>query len=103
RNLWRAFAWPVGAALVAGGVLLAAGMALGGAWLTFVGGVFALGTVVQEFARGMRARQAMLRESPRRALARLVGKNRRRYGGCIIHNRLATIFVLVAAADMFPT
>src|SRR5215470_8682702 len=49
RNLWRAFAWPVGAALVAGGVLLAAGMALGGAWLTFVGGVFALGTVVQEF------------------------------------------------------
>jgi cytochrome c-type biogenesis protein CcmF len=103
RNLWRAFAWPVGTALVAGGVLLAAGMALGGAWLTFVGGVFALGTVVQEFARGMRARQAMLRESPRRALARLVGKNRRRYGGYIIHIGIVSIFVGIAASSMFRT
>lgn len=103
RNLWRAFAWPIGAALVAGGVLLAAGMALGGAWLTFVGGVFALGTVVQEFARGMRARQAMLHESPPRALARLVGKNRRRYGGYIIHIGIVSIFVGIAASSMFRT
>jgi cytochrome c-type biogenesis protein CcmF len=103
RNLWRAFAWPVGAALVAGGVLLAAGMGLGGACLTFVCGVFALGTVVQEFARGMRARQAMMRESPPRALARLVGKNRRRYGGYIIHIGSVSIFVGIAASSMFRT
>src|SRR4029077_16204214 len=44
RNLWRAFAWPGGTALVAGGAMLAGGMGLGGAWLTFVGGVFAFGT-----------------------------------------------------------
>ena len=42
-------------------------------------------TIVQEFWRGMRARQAMLRESAPRALGRLVGKNRRRYGGYVIH------------------
>jgi len=41
---------------------------------------------VQEFWRGVRARQAMLRESAPRALSRLVGKNRRRYGGYIIHH-----------------
>src|SRR5262247_3763565 len=46
RNLWRAFAWPVGAALVAGVVLLVGGIPFGGAWFAFVGGVFALGTVV---------------------------------------------------------
>jgi cytochrome c-type biogenesis protein CcmF len=103
RNLWRAFAWPVGTALVAGGAMLAGGMALGGAWLTFVGGVFAFGTVVQEFARGMRARQAMLHESPPRAIARLVGKNRRRYGGYIIHIGIVSIFVGVAASSMFRT
>ncbi len=103
RNLWRAFAWPVGTALVAGGAMLAGGMALGGAWLTFVGGVFAFGTVVQEFVRGMRARQAMLHESPPRAIARLVGKNRRRYGGYIIHIGIVSIFVGVAASSMFRT
>jgi cytochrome c-type biogenesis protein CcmF len=103
RNLWPAFAWPVGAALVAGGVMLAGGMGLGGAWLTFVGGVFAFGTVVQEFARGMRARQAMLHESPPRAIARLVGKNRRRYGGYIIHIGIVSIFVGIAASSMFRT
>jgi len=103
RNLWRAFAWPVGAALVAGGAMLAGGMGLGGAWLTFVGGVFAFGTVVQEFARGMRARQAMLHESPPRAIARLVGKNRRRYGGYIIHIGIVSIFVGIAASSMFRT
>ena len=103
RNLWRAFAWPVGTALVAGGAMLAGGMALGGAWLTFVGGVFAFGTVVQEFVRGMRARQALLHESPPRAIARLVGKNRRRYGGYIIHIGIVSIFVGVAASSMFRT
>jgi len=103
RNLWRAFAWPVGTALVAGGAMLAGGMGLGGAWLTFVGGVFAFGTVVQEFARGMRARQAMLHESPPRAIARLVGKNRRRYGGYIIHIGIVSIFVGIAASSMFRT
>src|SRR5215468_11548248 len=36
-NLWRAFAWPVSAGLVAGIAMLAGGMPFGGAWLAFVG------------------------------------------------------------------
>jgi len=101
RNLWRAFAWPVGAALVAGVVLLVGGIPFGGAWFAFVGGVFALGTVVQEFWRGVRARQAMLHESAPRALGRLVGKNRRRYGGYIVHVGIVSIFVGIAASTVF--
>jgi cytochrome c-type biogenesis protein CcmF len=101
RNLWRAFAWPVGAALVAGVVLLVGGIPFGGAWFAFVGGVFALGTVVQEFWRGVRARQAMLHESAPRALGRLVGKNRRRYGGYIIHVGIVSIFIGIAASSVF--
>ncbi len=101
RNLWRAFAWPTAAALAAGGVLLAAGIPAGLAWLTFVGGVFSLGTVVQEFWRGMRARQAMLQESAPRALVRLVDKNRRRYGGYLIHVGVIAIFVGIAASSAF--
>jgi cytochrome c-type biogenesis protein CcmF len=101
RNLWRAFAFPVGSALVAGAVLLVGGIPFGGAWFAFTAGVFALGTIVQEFWRGVRARQAMLHESAPRALGRLVGKNRRRYGGYIIHVGIVSIFVGVAASSVF--
>ena len=101
RNLWRAFAFPVGSGLVAGAVLLVGGIPFGGAWLAFTAGVFALGTIVQEFWRGVRARQAMLHESAPRALGRLVGKNRRRYGGYIIHVGIVSIFVGIAASSVF--
>ena len=63
KNLRRAFRLPVAAGVVAGVVLLVAGMPVGGAWLAFALGVFVLGTIWQEFWRGMRARQAMLHES----------------------------------------
>jgi c-type cytochrome biogenesis protein CcmF len=85
RNLQRAFLWPVAAGLVAGVALWLGGMPLGYAHATFALSAFVLGTVVQEFWRGVRARQAMLHESAPRALSRLVGKNRRRYGGYVIH------------------
>jgi cytochrome c-type biogenesis protein CcmF len=101
RNLRRAFAGPVGAGVVAAVALTLGGVPLGYAWLTFVLGVFVLGTVVQEFWRGVRARQAMLHERAPRALVRLVGKNRRRYGGYLIHVGVVAIFVGVAASSAF--
>src|SRR5438552_730142 len=101
RNLWRAFAVPVGAGLVAAVALLLARVPLGYAHATFALGVFVLGTIAQEFWRGMRARQAMLHESAPRALSRLVGKNRRRYGGYIIHVGVVAVFVGVAASSAF--
>src|SRR5438094_9827833 len=100
-NLWRAFAGPVAAGVVAAAALAVAGVPLGYAHSTFALGVFVLGTIVQEFWRGMRARQAMLHESPGRALSRLVGKNRRRYGGYIIHVGVVAVFVGVAASSVF--
>ena len=51
--------------------------------------------------RGVRARQAMLHESAPRALSRLVGKNRRRYGGYVIHVGIVSIFVGIAASSAF--
>ncbi len=101
RNLWKAFAWPVGSAVVAGVAFAAFAMPLGYAWATFTCAVFALGTVVQEFWRGMRARQALLHESAPRALNRLVGKNRRRYGGYLIHVGVVAVFIGVAASSAF--
>jgi cytochrome c-type biogenesis protein CcmF len=101
RNLWRAFAGPVAAGLVVAVVLAVAGVPLGYAHATFALAAFVLGTVGQEFWRGVRARQAMLHEGAPRALVRLVGKNRRRYGGYIIHVGVVSMFVGIAASSVF--
>jgi cytochrome c-type biogenesis protein CcmF len=101
RNLRRAFAGPVAAGLVGAVGLALARVPFGYAYATFVLSLFVLGTVVQEFWRGVRARQALLHERAPRALVRLVGKNRRRYGGYLIHVGVVSIFVGIAASSAF--
>src|SRR3989475_8481297 len=101
RNLRRAFTGPVAAGVVAAAALAVARVPPGYAFATFALGVFVLGTIAQEFWRDMRARQAMLHESAPRALGRLVGKNRRRYGGYLIHVGGVSIFVAIAASSAF--
>jgi len=62
---------------------------------------FVLGTILSEFYRGTRARQAMLRENSAQALGRLVGKNPRRYGGYVVHVGVVLIFIGVAGSSFF--
>jgi cytochrome c-type biogenesis protein CcmF len=62
---------------------------------------FVLTVVGQEFWRGAAARRVMTGESPPRALARLVGRNRRRYGGYLVHAGIAVLFLGVAASSAF--
>jgi cytochrome c-type biogenesis protein CcmF len=66
---------------------------------TFV--AFVLAVVAQEFIRGASARRVMTGESWPRALARLVGRNRRRYGGFLAHAGIAVLFLGVAASSAF--
>jgi cytochrome c-type biogenesis protein CcmF len=101
KNLQRAFAAPVATGVVSAVALRLAGVPFGGAHTTFALGMFVLATVAQEFWRGVRARQAMLHESAPRALVRLVDKNRRRYGGYLIHVGVVAVFVGVAASSAF--
>jgi cytochrome c-type biogenesis protein CcmF len=53
-------------------------------------------TVVQEFARGTSARHRQYREPYWLALGRLVGRNRRRYGGYIVHTGMVILFIAFA-------
>jgi cytochrome c-type biogenesis protein CcmF len=46
---------------------------------------FNIAALMQEFYRGISARVRLKNESPPVALTRLVGRNRRRYGGYIVH------------------
>jgi cytochrome c-type biogenesis protein CcmF len=62
---------------------------------------FVLGSISQEFFRGVRARRAMAGEAAPVALLALVRRNRRRYGGYIVHLGIAVLFVGVAASSSF--
>ena len=62
---------------------------------------FVFGSVGQEFFRGTRARRAMAGEAAPVALLALVRRNRRRYGGYIVHIGIAVLFVGVAASSSF--
>src|ERR687889_2214898 len=57
---------------------------------------FVAGTILQEFYRGIRARRRMHGESTPLAFARLVARNRRRYGGYIVHAGILIYFVAFA-------
>jgi cytochrome c-type biogenesis protein CcmF len=67
----------------------------------FVLGAFVLATVVQELWRGTAARRASAAEAPPVALVRLIRRNRRRYGGYIVHGGLAVLLIGVAGSSSF--
>ena len=102
-NLRRSFAAPVTAALVALGALLALSDAARKplALAMFCFAAFVLAAVGQELYRGARARRAMTRETPPAAVLALVRRNRRRYGGYLVHAGIAVLFVGVAASSAF--
>jgi len=92
-NLQRQFLVPVGVAIVAGAVLVGLGMSDTYAVLALVLATFVTATIFQEFWRGVGARHRLHGEHYALAFARLVGRNRRRYGGYIVHLGIVTYFV----------
>jgi cytochrome c-type biogenesis protein CcmF len=102
-NLRRNFTFPLAAALVVLAIVLAT-VGTGGsafALAMFACAAFVVAAVGQEFWRGARARSAMSHEPPPVAVARLVQRNRRRYGGYVVHAGLALLLVGVAASTSF--
>jgi cytochrome c-type biogenesis protein CcmF len=95
-NLKRQFLVPVTAGLITGAVLLAFGLRDFYVVVSLTIGGFVLGTLLQEFYRGTRARHNMYQESFPYALVRLIGRNRRRYGGYIVHLGILTYFIAFA-------
>jgi cytochrome c-type biogenesis protein CcmF len=103
RNARRSFRLPLAAAATA-----ALALALvRGVWreplalLMFCAAAFVLAVVVQELWRGTHARRVASGESAPVALASLVSRNRRRYGGYVVHVGVAALFVGVAASSTF--
>jgi len=90
RALSRTFAWPAGVALATGLVLLAAGAGSSPPGLiAYTFSTFVLASIALEFVRGARASGSVLQ---------LVGRNRRRYGGYIVHAAIVLIAIGVAGS-----
>ena len=93
ENLRQQFMWPVVSALVAGGVLVALGVRVWSSGICFALAAFVTGTLVQEVVRGANVRRGMTGTDFFTAIIGLVSRNKRRYGGYIVHAGIVLIFL----------
>lgn len=98
RNLKRNFTIPLLFGLLVGVALWLQGVRHTQALLTFALGSFVMATIVIEFRKGTRARATIEGEGTVRAFLSLLQRNRRRYGGYIVHAGLVIAFMGFAGA-----
>ena len=104
RSLATAFRWPTLVALVTGAVLLVfgAGSSVPGL-VAYTFSAFVAATIVMEFARGTRARKALGAASWLGAFGSLVSRNRRRYGGYVVHAAIVLLAIGIAGSSAFDS
>jgi cytochrome c-type biogenesis protein CcmF len=111
---WRRVSWATAKRVFLVPSLVAGGIGIGLALLTdatdqlwafalFVFATFALVGLVQEFWRGAAARRSLKGGSMPAALVAIVSRNRRRYGGYIVHIGIAVLLIGIAASSSFQT
>jgi cytochrome c-type biogenesis protein CcmF len=92
-NLRDQFLIPIGTAVVVGSALVALGVRVWTSGICFALCGFVVGTIGQEFWRGARVRQNATGTDVFTALIGLVGRNKRRYGGYIVHVGIVLMFL----------
>jgi cytochrome c-type biogenesis protein CcmF len=104
RGLGAVFAWPAGLALATGAVLLAlgAGSSIPGL-IAYTFSAFVLASIGLEFVRGTRARRALAGGSWPGAFSALIARNRRRYGGYVVHAAVVLLAIGIAGASAYDT
>jgi cytochrome c-type biogenesis protein CcmF len=95
RALGKTFLIPLAAAVVTGGVLIGLGYdSSTPGLLAYTFSAFVAASIVLEFVRGTRATGSLFR---------LIGKNRRRYGGYIVHAAVLMFAIGVAGSSAYQT
>ncbi|MDH5804012.1 MAG: heme lyase CcmF/NrfE family subunit [Gemmatimonadota bacterium] len=93
KNLQRQFLIPTTLAALLGIALIVFRFGSFYAGVTLVLSVFVVAGILQEFYRGVGARHRLHGESYVLGLLRLFGRNRRRYGGYVVHLGIVTYFI----------
>ncbi|MEA2187408.1 MAG: cytochrome c-type biosis protein CcmF [Solirubrobacteraceae bacterium] len=101
----RVLIWPTAAAGIALVALLAISDTGGHPWALalFCLAAFALTALAQEFWRAGTARRSLTGEPIPVALAKGLARNRRRYGGYLVHAGIAVLLIGIAASSSFQT
>src|SRR5579884_2740270 len=95
RSLVRTLAWPIAASAVAGAALVAVGAGSSSPGLiAYTFSAFVLGTIAVEVVKGTRATGS---------LALLIARNRRRYGGYIVHAAVVLLAIGIAGSSAYST
>jgi cytochrome c-type biogenesis protein CcmF len=95
RGLLRSLRWPIAAAAVTGAVLVAAGAGSSRPGLiAYTFSAFVIATIVVELVRGTRATGS---------LVELVARNRRRYGGYVVHASIVLLAIGIAGSSAYGT
>lgn len=104
RSLVTTFRWPTLVALVTGAALIAlgAGSSIPGL-IAYTFSAFVAATIVLEFARGTRARKALGATSWPAAFGSLIARNRRRYGGYVVHASIVLLAIGIAGSSAFDS
>ena len=104
RALGSSLLGPAAAAVVTGIALLAAGAGSSPAGLVgYTFAAFVLAAITLEFARGTRARKGLGAGGWGSAFTSLVARNRRRYGGYVVHAAIIVLLVGAAGIGGFST
>jgi cytochrome c-type biogenesis protein CcmF len=104
RSLGRSFMWPAAVALVVGlSLLLVGGGSSIPGLVAYSFSAFVLASIALEFSRGTRARRGLSGEGWAGAFGSLVARNRRRYGGYIVHAAIVLLAVGVAGSSAYDT
>jgi cytochrome c-type biogenesis protein CcmF len=104
RSLARTFRWPITSAAAGTVLLWLAGLGSSWAGMTALSlCIFVTTTVLLEFARGTSARMALTGAPPPRALFDLIGRNRRRYGGYIVHLAVVLLVIGIVASGSYAS
>jgi cytochrome c-type biogenesis protein CcmF len=99
-NMAQQFMWPVVAGVVTGGAFVALGVRVWSSGLCFAICGFVFGSIAQEYWRGTTVRKATSGADFFTAMIGLVGRNKRRYGGYIVHLGIVLMFLGFAGEGM---
>jgi len=101
-NLLNLFAAPVAFGVIVGILVgIVKGFDQPKALISFAVCGFVTATIMSEVVRGTLARRQATGENPAAALANLISRNNRRYGGYIVHLGIVMIAVAVTASSMY--
>jgi cytochrome c-type biogenesis protein CcmF len=104
RALGRTFVWPFAVAVVTASALAAAGAGSSVPGLiAYSFSAFVLASIVLEFVRGTAARRALAGEPWPTAFGALMARNRRRYGGYVVHAAIVLLAIGVAGSSAYQT